>query len=96
MDLPNFKGLPFDSFPDEAARFRLKWKSLWDYFRTYIQRDMTRNRERAQPHIEKLKNEKMLCPYEFSKLMSPIATHPPRLPPKPKTSYPPRLPSKPT
>ena len=67
-----------------------------DYYKKHIKRDMARkNREKIQPHIDKLRSEKMLCPYEFPKLTAQIANHPPRPPNKPK-SQPPRLPSKPT
>ena len=95
LGLPNFQGLPFDSFEEETEKFRSKWKALMEYYRRNIQRGLSRNREKVQPFIDKLRNEKMLCPYEYPKLTSQIAPHPPRLPKKP-TSQPPRLPSKPT
>ena len=79
---PDFKGLPFQNFPDDAKKFSNYWNALWKYNKNYIMKNKSRP-EVAEKHKEKLKNEKMLCPHLFSGLLAQIATHPPRLPYKP-------------
>ena len=81
---PNFKGIPFENFEDEAELFRKRWNSTMDYYKKYIQRDLSRKKpEKVEHHIEKLMSEKMLCSHDYPGLMAKIATHPPRLRYKP-------------
>ena len=85
LGIPNFQGLPFKNFEDEAIKFRNWAKRIFECYERNIRRQIKKkpSTQSAATFIQKLRNEKILCPHHFPGLMSQIGTHRPRLPHKP-------------
>ena len=82
LGIPDFKGIPFENYEDEAELFRKRWNSTVDFFKKNIKRDLKRNPEKVEHHIDRLMKEKMLCSHDYH-FMAQFSAHPPRLPYKP-------------
>ena len=85
LGTPNFQGLPFGNFEDEAKKFGNWTRRLFDTYEKNVRRQIKKrpNTTSAGSLVQKLRSEKLLCPHHFPGLMSQIGTHRPRLPHKP-------------